>query len=85
MARRRGLLSPIARVRYNAFHKGLIGGSRGWMMAGGVVVAGRFVRRALGRNEEIVAIEVLKPGQAVRLEAISPLTRRARRSAKRAS
>lgn len=84
MVPRARLLSPLAIVRRNAIHKGLFGGSRGWMIVGGVLWSGRFVRRTLGRHEEVVALEVLKPGQFVRLEAISPLTRRQRRAAKRA-
>lgn len=83
--RRGGLLSPIAFARRQGLYKGLLGGSRGWLVLGATVWGGRLLRRTLGRNEEVVAIEVLKPGQAIRLEAIPPVTRRQRRSAKRAA
>jgi hypothetical protein len=36
-----------------------------------------------GHNEEIVATDVLKPGQFVRIEAIAAPSRRQRRAARR--
>ena len=39
-----------------------------------------MVRKALGRSVEIVTTEVLKPGQAVRIEAIRPPSKGERRS-----
>jgi hypothetical protein len=84
VARRPGLLSPVAALRRNGLYKGLLGGSRGWMAVGAVVWAPRLMKKLLGRNEQIVATEVLKPGQAIRLEAIAPPTRRDRRAARRA-
>lgn len=84
MARRPGLLSPVAALRRNGLYKGLLGGSRGWMAVGAVVWAPRLMKKLLGRNEQIVATEVLKPGQAIRLEAIAPPTRGDRRAARRA-
>lgn len=85
MARRRGLLSPTALLRRSALYKGLLGGSRGWMAVGAVVWAPRLVKRVFGRNEEVVATEVLEPGQFVRLEAIRPLTRRQRKALRRSA
>lgn len=43
----------------------------------------RLLKRLLGRNDEVVAIEKLEPGQFVRLEAIAPPTRRERKAAAR--
>jgi hypothetical protein len=64
--------------------KGLLGGRRGWMAIGAVVWTPRLLKRLLGQDQKIVATEVLKPGQAVRIEAIEPTTRSERRTARRA-
>jgi hypothetical protein len=85
MARRTSALSPFAALRRNALYKGLLGGHRGWMAVGAVVWGGRFVRKAFGRTEKVVATEVLQPGQVLRLEAIAPPTRGERRASRRAS
>jgi hypothetical protein len=85
MARRPRLLSPTVLLRRNALHKGLFGGSRGWLAVGAALWAPRVVKRVLGRNEEVVTIEKLKPGQFVRVDAVRPPTRRERKSARRAS
>jgi hypothetical protein len=85
VARRRGLLSPTALLRRSSLYKGFLGGSRGWMAVGAVMWTPRLLKRLFGRNEEVVATEVLKPGQFVRLEAISPLTRRQRRAQRRSA
>jgi len=55
------------------------------MAVGAVVWGARFVRKAFGRSEKVVATEVLRPGQVLRLEAIAPLSRGERRAARRAS
>lgn len=80
MARSTRALSPFAALRRNALYKGLFGGSRGWLAVGAFVWGPRLLKRALGRNEEIVAKEVLKPGQSLYLEAIAPPTRAQRRA-----
>ncbi len=79
------MFSPFAAMRRNALYKGLLGGQRGWMAVGAVVWGARFVRKAFGRSEQVVATEVLRPGQVLRLEAIAPLSRGERRAARRAS
>ena len=42
-----------------------------------------MMKRALGRTEKVVATEVLKPGQALCIEAIPQETRAQRRAARR--
>lgn len=82
MARRRpALLSPTAYVRRAGFYKGLMGGSRGWLVAGGLFYGLRKVRTTFGRTEEIAAVERLKPGEFVTIRTIVPATRRQRRAA----
>jgi hypothetical protein len=74
----------MAALRSNALYKGLLGGSRGWMAVGALVWMPRLMKKVLGRTEKVVAIEVLKPGQVLCLEAIAPPTRDERRAARRA-
>jgi hypothetical protein len=85
MARRPRLLSPTVLLRRNALYKGVFGGSRGWMAVGAALWGPRLAKRLLGRSEEVVAVEKLKPGQFLRIEALRPPTRRERKSARRAS
>ena len=76
-----GLLSPSVFLRQGAIYKGFLGGSRGWTVLGVALFGGRFVKRMLGRNEEVVAVEKLQPGQFVRIEAIPMKTKADRRAA----
>lgn len=85
MPRRPGLLSPTAFLRRGALYKGVFGGSRGWMVIGAALWGPRLVKRVLGRSEEVLAVEKLKSGQFVRIEALRPPTRRERKAARRAS
>ena len=82
MARSTRALSPTAALRRNALYKGVLGGSRGWLAVGAFVWVPRLMKRALGRTEKVVATEVLKPGQAIRIEAIPQETRAQRRAAR---
>lgn len=77
-------LSPFAALRRNSITRGFLGGSNGWMAVGVVVWGGRMLRKALGRREEIVAIEKLEPGQFLELRTITPPTRAERKTARRA-
>ena len=83
MARSTRALSPTAALRRNALYKGLLGGSRGWLAVGAFVWGPRLMKRVLGRNEKVVATEVLKPGQALYLQTIPHETRAQRRAARR--
>ncbi len=83
MARSR-LLSPTVLLRRNAIYKGLLGGQRGWLAIGAVVWAPRLLKKALGRTEQVVAIERLEAGQALRIEAIKRPTRAEDRARRRA-
>ena len=82
MASRTRALSLFAALRRKALYKGVLGGSRGWMAVGVVVWGGRFIRKAFGRTEKVVATEVLKPGQVLCLEAIAPPSRGERRASR---
>ena len=83
MARSTRAFSPTAALRRNALYKGLFGGSRGWLAVGVFAWGPRLMKRALGRTEKVVATEVLKPGQAIYIEAIPQETREQRRALRR--
>jgi len=70
--RRPSYLSPLALARRNGLYKGLIGGDRRWLVVGGVVWGARFLRKSLGKSEQVVALEKLQPGQWMSLRTISP-------------
>ena len=80
MARRTRLLSPVTYLRRGAISKGLFGGSTGWMVVGAFVWGPRLIKRLLGRNEVVVATEVLRPGEGVVLQTIPQQTRAQRRA-----
>jgi len=79
------LLSPSLFLRRSAIYKGLLGGSRGWLVVGGIAWVARFVKRALRGEEVVAARERLDPGQVMRLEVVAPPTRRERRALRRAN
>ena len=81
MARPR-LLAPSVLLRRNALYKGLLGGSRGWLAVGAVMWGGGFLKRALGKQTEVLTIEKLAPGQGLRIDTFKPDTRRAARRAR---
>lgn len=78
---RLGLLSPAYFVRNGSIYKGFLGDSGGWRVVGVAYFGYRFLKRTLGKNEEIVATEQLRPGQFLRIEAIPMKTKADRRAA----
>jgi hypothetical protein len=74
----------MAALRRDSVYKGVLGGSRGWLAVGALVWGPRLVKKALGRNVQVVATERLEPGQALRIEANKPPSRDERRAARRA-
>ncbi len=77
-------LSPFVRIRRKALTNGVLGGDRRWLVVGGIFWSIRIVRVALGRRSRVVAVEVLRPGQAIRLESIPAPTRAERKAYKAA-
>jgi hypothetical protein len=84
VARGPGLFSPWPVLRRDAIVKGFVRGNRGWMAIGVLVWGPVLMRKYFGRTVQIVSRDVLKPGQALRIEAISPPTKAERRAARRA-
>jgi hypothetical protein len=82
-SRRPAALSPFVVARRLAFSRGVIGGRRGWLAVGGVLWGSRLLRRMLGRNQRVVATDLLRPGQRMTIEALPAPSRSERRAAKR--
>jgi len=76
-------MSPTFTLRRNALYKGFLGGSRGWMAVGVVLWGTKLMKKSFGRTPQFVSLEKLEPGQAVRIEAIPPMSRSERRAARR--
>ena len=75
---------PSAYIRSMTLRKGLIGGNRAWFVLGSTFWALHVVRRVVSRSGHVVAIEELRLGQVLRLEAIAPPTRSKRNQRKSA-
>ena len=66
------------------WQRGVLGGGRGWTAVWVGVAVLRLVRRSVGRQEEHLSTERLRPGQAVLITALGPRpTRREKRRAAR--
>ena len=78
------VLSPFVYARRAFVYRGLLGGSRAWMVLGGTFWAGRLIRQMVGRTETIAAREVLAPGQFVTIRTIRPPSRQERKALRRA-
>ena len=78
------LLKPSVVLRRNALYRGLLGGSRGWLAVGALIWGRGLLRRALGKQEQVLTVEKLTKGQGLRINAIGPTSRRQRRAARRA-
>lgn len=84
MGRYTRLLRPTAILRRNAIYRGLLGGSRGWLAIGAVLLGGRALKRAAGSVPEDLGTERLEPGQTVCIDALAPLSRREKAALRRA-
>ncbi len=75
MARRVSPFNPLPLARRSALYRGVLGGDRSWLMIGAVVWIPKLLKRAFGKNEEVVLTEKLMPGQAIRVEALPQQTK----------
>lgn len=71
--------SGVRLIRRQSIRKGLIGGSRVWMVVGGVYSLLKVVRRMSRATDTVIAAETLKPGESVLIEALPRTSRRDRR------
>jgi hypothetical protein len=49
------------------WRRGIVDGNRTWVVIGGVALVGHLAGRAIGRKEETVFKEALRPGESVRI------------------
>jgi hypothetical protein len=49
----------------NGLTKGFLGGSRPWLVVGGIAVGWRVMRKIAGNEPVVVYSEALKPGESV--------------------
>jgi len=77
------LLSPGLALRRTAMTTGLFGGQPGWLAVFGLITMKRVMQSANRRDSRILATEVLRQGQFVRLESVRKPTKRELRAAKR--
>lgn len=86
---RPSVLRPSYYIRRASINKGLFGDDRFWRMVFILMTGRKVLRKLMGSGAEVVALEKLKPGQFVRIEAIDPQTldpqKRSRRRLRRAS
>jgi hypothetical protein len=72
-------------LRRNATYKGLLGGQRGWLAMFAVFGVARFFGKYVGRDEQHLASERLRPGQSMTITTMAPPTRAERRASARSS
>lgn len=82
-------MRPTVILRRNAITKGVFGGSRGWLVMGGMVWVGRWFKNLFGTGEPTTRyVSAVGPGERLVFvhEPDSPLVQRkaAKRSAKAA-
>lgn len=64
--------SPLGYLRRQAVVRGLVGGSRGWLLLGGVAWGIRLLRRfASTRRLRTVSTEELRPGESLLISHLS--------------
>jgi hypothetical protein len=84
--RRGGIVGWYSRrARFLFIERGLRGGDRFWLIMGGLFVGTRLVKRTIGRVEETLTLDTLKPGQSMTISVMAPPKRAARRAAKRSA
>lgn len=66
------LLRPGFLIRRLATSKGLFGGSRFWQAVFALIMGKRFWAKIMGKEPEILAVDTLKAGQFMTIEAIGP-------------
>ena len=71
---RPSLLRPSYYIRRASINKGLFGDDRFWRIVFILMTGRKVLRKVMGSEAEVVALEKLKPGQFVRIEAIDPET-----------
>ena len=87
MALRRSSLlfvRPSYILRSRAITQGVLGGHRGWQVLAGIIFSRQILKNVLGRHPEVLARDVLQPGESLTIRSI-PAPARGRRARRRAS
>jgi CRISPR/Cas system CMR-associated protein Cmr3 (group 5 of RAMP superfamily) len=79
-----GFLRPSVYLRQQAFTKGVLGGSRSWMVLAVFAYSPRLLRRLFSRTEVVVAREPLRSGQILRIEGLGDLSKAERKAIRKA-
>jgi hypothetical protein len=79
-----GVMKPTVYLRQRAFAKGVVGGSKSWMVIAVFAYAPRLLRRLFARTEVVVAREPLRSRQILRLEGLGDLTKAERKAIRKA-
>lgn len=69
----------LRRARAEGIRRGVIGGSRAWLVVGGLAWAASALRWALRRDEEVIFVETLEPGEQLTITTRRPAKGRRRR------
>lgn len=74
---------PSRVLHRNVIMRGLLGTSRVWWWVGASLWVVSAVRKIFGRHPEVLGTEVLRRGQAVRVQSLGSLSRAQRAQVKR--
>jgi len=75
---------PSYILRSRALTQGILGGHRGWQVVAAVIFGRRILKGVLGKHPELLARDVLQPGEALTVRTMAPPDR-SRRVRRRAS
>ncbi|MEJ5255266.1 MAG: hypothetical protein WHS89_07955 [Acidimicrobiales bacterium] len=70
----------LRRARAEALRRGVLGGSRAWLVIGGLAWVVSALRWALRHQEEVIFVETLEPGEQLLITTRRPEGRRRHRS-----
>jgi hypothetical protein len=79
-----GVIKPSTYIREQALTRGVLGGSKSFMVIAVFAFAPRLLRRLFGRSEVLVAREPMKSGQILRIEALGDLSKAERKAIRKA-
>ena len=70
-------------MRRRAVTHGVLGGDRFWRGVAAVIFGASFLKRTVGRTEEILTVDRLRAGESLLVRTILPTSRRERRASRR--
>ena len=77
------VLNPFNILRRTALYRGVLGGSKRWLVVGAVVWGPHLLRRAMGRHPQVVAIDPMAIGHVLRIELLPQDTKLERKAFRR--